>query len=517
MEIGWAVTYGVTAGVGEGLFDPNGTVTRAQIITFLHRLVALVRLSYLDMARSPAPDPDEGFEAATVRMGIYPCCADLAFWQIPIEKGWLEDLNIRIDPPGGHMFVTSSETVAALQQGDLDVVTAWIPHALERIEIDGQTFPPVLVADIYAGYMILVAPDSPAKTALEFMEEGMSFTEAAKAAVEQLVRRDIYIPPYSTTSSQYADAFFAYLDEWGQEKTRIPLLDSDGTPVVLMNRDGTSLLDSGGRAQPITITSRDWRYYATPRYNQDLTTLELSITTGQIEFAMPYNGNHLTQMIHNGWDPLISYAMLYKHDPASYPTSLATGPSVGNTGLLANRKWVAQNRDTVFRLLSVAYRTLGYINDPKTQSEGWTIEANLINDRRHLNLMADHIGILWDHLHPSFTWEDQEALWSLDLPGFHAETSLASRIEELKETGVLSSELDIQTALDEFLLAKELYFEMRNMQERSDELLDRAKASVLSDIQLLWVEKARTFYEQCNFYDSLRYLEAALSLGSAQP
>ena len=171
----------------------------------------------------------------------------------------------------------------------------------------------------------------------------------------------------------------------------------------------------------------------------------------------------------------------------------------------------------MFRLLSVAYRTLGYINDPKTQSEGWTIEANLINDRRHLNLMADHIGILWDHLHPSFTWEDQEALWSLDLPGFHAETSLASRIEELKETGVLSSELDIQTALDEFLLAKELYFEMRNMQERSDELLDRAKASVLSDIQLLWVEKARTFYEQYNFYDSLRYLEAALSLGSAQP
>ena len=139
VQIGWAVTYGVTAGVGEGLFDPSGTVTRAQIITFLHRLVALVRLSNLDLARSTPSDPDEGFEAATVRMGMSPCCADLAFWQIPIEKGWLQDLNVRIDPPGGHKYVTSTETVTALRRGDLDVATAWIPHALERIEIDSQT------------------------------------------------------------------------------------------------------------------------------------------------------------------------------------------------------------------------------------------------------------------------------------------------------------------------------------------------------------------------------------------
>ncbi len=36
--IGWAVATKMTAGVGEGRFDPNGTVTRAQIVTFLYRL-----------------------------------------------------------------------------------------------------------------------------------------------------------------------------------------------------------------------------------------------------------------------------------------------------------------------------------------------------------------------------------------------------------------------------------------------------------------------------------------------
>ena len=35
--VAWAVENGITAGVGNGRFDPNSTCTRAQIATFLHR------------------------------------------------------------------------------------------------------------------------------------------------------------------------------------------------------------------------------------------------------------------------------------------------------------------------------------------------------------------------------------------------------------------------------------------------------------------------------------------------
>ena len=41
-EIGWAAARGITVGVGGGQFDPNGSVTRAQIVTFLLRLSGFV-------------------------------------------------------------------------------------------------------------------------------------------------------------------------------------------------------------------------------------------------------------------------------------------------------------------------------------------------------------------------------------------------------------------------------------------------------------------------------------------
>ena len=37
-SIGWAFTNGITAGIGEGQFGPDGTVDRAQIVTFLYRI-----------------------------------------------------------------------------------------------------------------------------------------------------------------------------------------------------------------------------------------------------------------------------------------------------------------------------------------------------------------------------------------------------------------------------------------------------------------------------------------------
>ena len=467
---------------------------------------------------------------AEVRMGIYPCCADLAYWQIPIELGWWDELNITITPnsPTYHYFTASQEIVPWLQRGDGDVAQAWVPGSFGTLETFGQTIPPIHFADIYVGYAILVAPHSDAKTALEFMEEGMTFPEAATAAVQQLVGADVHIPPHSTTQSQYSDAFFAYLPQWWEDvEEDIPALDGEGNQLVLLNRhgqpvnadgdaintytdpNGDEVEGQGGEPQPIRITTNDWRNYATPVYVDDPTIVQLSAVEGRIDFAMPYGAPTLVQMMRNGWDPLINFAMMYEHDAVSQQTGIASA-TVGGTGLLARREWVEENKDLAYRIISVVNRIFAQLEDPDAQYELWEIEANLINEKRQLSMEPEDIGIIWDTIDPSFNWEDQEALWDLSLSSYHPETVFRTQIEALKARGVLSETYDTQAGLEEFLLAQELYYDLKGMQERSDDLFGRAMEMQLSDSQQALIDQAHVFYDRYNFYDAQRYLEAAL-------
>ena len=449
---------------------------------------------------------------AEVRMGIYPCCADLAYWQIPIELGWWEEWGITITPnqPTYHYFTASQEIVPWLERGDGDVAQGWVPGVFGTLETFGQSIPPIHFADIYVGYAILVAPDSEAKTAIEFMDEGMSFADAATAAVNQLVGKEVHIPPHSTTQSQYSDAFFAYLPQWWEDVVEdIPALDGEGNPLVLLGRDGAPVLDDAGNTQPIRITTNDWRNYATPVYVDDPTIVQLSAQAGRIEFAMPYGAPTLVQMMRNGWDPLINFAMMYEHDALSQQTAIASS-TVGGTGLLARREWVEENKDLAYRVVAMANRILAYLEDPATQETGWEIEANIINEKRGLTMEPADIGVIWDTIDPSFNWQDQEALWDLSLPSYHPETVFRTQIEALKARGVLSETYDTQAGLEEFLLAQEIYYDLRDMQERSDDLFARASGMDLSDSQQALIHEAEHLYENYNFYDALRFLEAAL-------
>ena len=455
-----------------------------------------------------APD----IRAAEVRMGIYPCCADLAYWQIPIELGWWEELNITIAPnqPTYHYFTASQEIIPWLQRGDGDVAQAWVPGVFGTLETFGQSIPPIHFADIYIGYSILVAPDSPAKTALEFVDEGMSFPDAARAAVEQLVGEDIYIPPHSTTQSQYLDAFFAYLPQWWEDVERdIPALDSEGNPLVLLGRDGSPVLDDDGNPQPIRITTNDWRNYADPEYLDDPTIVQLSAVPGRIQFAVPYGAPTLVQMMENGWEVLINFAQLFEYDLVSQQSAIAQA-TVGGTGLLARRDWVEENMDLAYRVVSVANRVLAFLEDPETQHQGWEIEANLINEKRSLDMTPEFIGFIWENIDPSFNWEDQEALWDLAMPSYHPEVVFRTQVEKLKADGTLSSSYNTEAGLAQFLLAKDLYEDLKGMQDRSDDLFARAMEMELSDSQQALIDQAHVFYDRYNFYDALRFLEAAL-------
>ena len=449
---------------------------------------------------------------AEVAMGFNACCADTAFWLIPLELGWWDDLNITVVPsaPTYH-FTSGAEAITWLRSGEGNVTLGWVPGLFGSLEIFAQETPPILLADIYVGYAVLVAPDSPSKTVMEFVNEGMDFPDAAQAAVQQLVGADIYISPGSIEQAQYLDAFFAYLDEWWEAyQEEIPALDEAGNPLVLLGRDGEPLLDEDGNVQPVRITTNDWRNYANPQYAHDSTIVEFSAVPGRIEYAVPYSAPILVEMMRNGWDPLMNFGMLIENDPFSQQTAIANS-TVGGIGLLANREWVNNNKDLAYRVLSAAYRTFEFLDDPETQYQGWEIEANLINRHRQLSLEPEEIGTIWEQINPSFSWEEQEALWDLDLPSYHPEIVFATQIERLKIKGVVAGDYETQAGLKEFLLAQELYYEMKEFETRADALFESASGMDLSAGQADLIAQAQFHYDIYNFYDALRFLEAVLS------
>ena len=224
---------------------------------------------------------------------------------------------------------------------------------------------------------------------------------------------------------------------------------------------------------------------------------------------MRYGAPTLVQMMRNGWDPLISFAMMFEHDAASPQTAIASA-TVGGTGLLARREWVEDNKDLAYRIISVANRTLAYLEDPDAQRQGWEIEADLINEKRSLNMEPEDIGIIWDTIDPSFNWEDQEALWDLSMPSYHPESVFVTQLEKLRQAGVLSPGFNTHAEVEEFLLAQELYYDLKGMQDRSDALFERVAGMDLPPSQQDLVDQARIFYDRYNFFDAERFLNAAL-------
>ena len=77
--IGWAFTNGITSGVGGGLFGPDGTVTRAQIVTFLYRTVNLLEGGSDAQGASGTQTPDTTSGPVTVGLGFSACCPDTTF------------------------------------------------------------------------------------------------------------------------------------------------------------------------------------------------------------------------------------------------------------------------------------------------------------------------------------------------------------------------------------------------------------------------------------------------------
>ena len=144
-------------------YCPGSNVTRGEMATFLARALDLVPRPP-PVGRSTVVVEPPGIPEASVRIGFFPCCTNFSLWQIPIEKGWFEELNISMGWDSPQYFVNASFIHPWLLDGDGDVAGAWIPGLFGNLEAYARELPPILFESPYLGYIILVSPNSEAKT-----------------------------------------------------------------------------------------------------------------------------------------------------------------------------------------------------------------------------------------------------------------------------------------------------------------------------------------------------------------
>jgi ABC-type nitrate/sulfonate/bicarbonate transport system substrate-binding protein len=401
---------------------------------------------------------------AEVKFAFYPCCADHAIFAVAIEKGFMKDVGITPVPPEGHQYTVFDQIVPSMQRGDQDVAGMFVQGYLNTLPTFGQDIPPILFHDIYVGYAILKAPDNDAKTALEFMDEGMEFPEAAKAAMEQLRGEEVYTPPHGTVQPPYPDVFLSYGDMNYPEDLELKFLE-------------------------------------------DPKIVELSTTPGRMKWAIPYAAPVLVQMIREGWEPVINVNMIFEHDNES-DQAARMRTLVGSSGLIAQRDWVDNNEDTVLRLLSSIYRAIDYVEDPATQQDGWKIESDLINATQGLKLIPEDIGTIFEEVDPLFPWDQQgEQLWDDPDAPYHVRSSLDVQIQSLIDNKTIP---DQEYDMDQFLVAERLYKRMKELQTEADGLIEEADSADLSGDKAELVETAKQHYEWHNYLDAVRFLKAAL-------
>lgn len=401
---------------------------------------------------------------AEVKLAIYPCCADHAIFYVAVEKGFLKDVGIDVVPPETHQYTLFDQIIPSMQRGDQDVAGMFVQGYLQTLNTFGQDIPPIMFNDIYVGYAILKAPDNPAKTAEDFMAEGMAFPEAAKAAMEQLRGEEVFTPPHGTVQPPYPDVFLSY-------------------------------------------ANMDYPKDLKLKFLEDPKIVELSTTPGRMKWAIPYAAPVLVQMIREGWEPVINVNMIFRNDNESEQAKRMR-TLVGSSGLIAQRDWVEQNEDTAIRLLSAMYRAIDYVGDPATQQDGWKIIADLINATQGLKLIPEDIGTIFEEVDPLFPYDAQgKELWDDPSAPYHVRSSLKAQIASLVENKTLP---DKEYDLDRFLVAEKLYQRMKQLQTEADGLFAEAESADLSDEGAALVEKARDHYDWHNYLDAVRFLKAAL-------
>jgi ABC-type nitrate/sulfonate/bicarbonate transport system substrate-binding protein len=396
--------------------------------------------------------------SATLRLACNPY-GNHAWVVLAGRKGFLKDVGITLSPPDPKVLL-EEQSIPQLENHEIDASTMYLGNvsaAIDKI----PNIKPFFLHSYWVGNVILVAPDSGIKTVDEFIAEGLPWAEAAKKAMAQLKGVDVVVPPNPST---YPWLNFAYgFAGLKMEDSNIVALD-DPKAVQLALSGGAKVASPGGGVQIYQLQKQA------------------------------------------GWKVLMGTSQMVKYikgGPGSEVNNL-----LNYDCLVATQEYLDKNHDTALRFCSALYRTIDYMFGAH-QTEALGAYAPFINAAAGSDLDASAIQYIFSQLDPFLTWNDQKSVWEDPAYPLYYKNLYTYQLNAYKKAGTIANK---DYDLDDFFQAKKLWTDMNDLKTKYDGLAGKvAAAGAVSDDRKKLINEAKSQYDNYNFLDAARFLQAALA------
>ena len=372
-----------------------------------------------------------------------------------VQKGWFEDVGIKLDPePAGGLY-TPADHASTLLSKKVDVLSSNYQILLPALNKTDE-LRMFAYGDFFIGFALM--GDKKFKSFTEFRDEGMSEQEALKAAASQLEGATLTWSPdpavrnFGKTVMQGADL--------SQSDIKLESLnDAQGVQLMLAGRADFQI---GGAPTRITLEKEGFKPIVTAA---DL--------TGIVE--PPYESSaELAAVSTNGWGTTEDY---WKADP-----------------------------DTVMRMASVKWRISKFIADHPDEAAEPHVQQ--LNRAAGTDLTAEDAKIIYRSIDPYIPFEEQGDLWfDPDKPTYEL-TMIQAAINQAEAGGTLdkgqAKPEDVTIAHLVYARALELKAEADQAMKATEDGLDGASSTAKA-----LLAAAKEQYDAYNYLDAARLAKAA--------
>jgi ABC-type nitrate/sulfonate/bicarbonate transport system substrate-binding protein len=401
---------------------------------------------------------DVSIPSETVTIGMMPF-ADNLVMSIAMHNKWFADSGITVGPRE-YSVISTSQQVALMLNGNYEVTSNYGPSVIQ--DHDGAPSIQLFgLVDDNTGQAIVANPDLHAKSVTQFMAQGMSFSQAARAALAQM------------TGKRFAT-------------------DNNGAHRGFVN----TLFSIGDFSQ-----SKLGKLYAL----DDSKMLALAFG-GQTDFAKPLGNAQLAELEAKGWNPIITQGDLMKYLPTG-DVDAVTG--LGNEGLSTTISYYNSHKDTILRLAGVMYRTTDAVQQDLDQHTTKQISdvVPVLNSSAGISVSANEVATVYRDIDPMLTFDQQAQYFVNTKSPYYYKTVYDAQIKAAVAGGVVKSKT---TDADDIMgIAQQVYLQMARYRSEYQTMAEQATGLTGDHKKLASV--AAEMYAQYDFLDAYRIEKAAVS------